>query len=198
MRVYIVDDDHAVHAMIGPILASRAIEFQSFFSGEEFLKVAEELDVGCALLDVHMPGMDGYAVQARINERGLLHPIVFVTGDVRLPDVVEAMRNGAIDFLQKPFRPVALLLGIDRAFAQAERRVAEVDRLQVLDLLTKREREVLNGLARGQQSKMIAYELGISIRTVEMHRANIMVKLGVKSMAPILLMAQNAGLLQAA
>lgn len=198
MWVYIVDDDHAIHASIRLTLERHGIASQSFLSGAAFLDAASELPIGCALLDVRMPDMDGLALQARMQAAGLPHPVVLLTGYGHVPDAVQAMRDGAIDFLQKPFRQAALLAALDRAFALAKHRLEESGRLRILDLLTKREREVVNGLARGHQSKIIAYELGISIRTVEMHRANIMEKLGAKSIGPILLMAQDAGMLHAA
>lgn len=195
MRVYIVDDDQTLHPSIITALEEAQIKHRSFFSGEDFLAVAEDLLIGCALINVRMPGMDGFMLQAEMEARGLLHPIVFMASDGQLSEAVQAMRNGAIDFLEKPFDMATLLAAIERGLVQVRLRREGLANLRKLALLTKREREILNGLARGKQSKIIAYELDISSRTVEMHRANIMIKLGEKSMTRILLMAHDAGVL---
>jgi len=171
---------------------------KTYASGLELLAGASELAPGCILLDIRMPEMDGLEVQRILKERGVLLPVVVITGHGDVNLAVQAMKAGAVDFIEKPFEKAVLLGAIEEGFVrieQAGRRHARADEAKVrLEALTPRERDVLEGLARGHPNKTIAYDLGISPRTVEIHRANLMGKLGVPSLSEALRIAFAAGL----
>jgi len=198
LEVYIVDDDPAIQTTIRLMLSRAEIKSRAFQSAIQFLDCAAELPSGCVLLDIRLPEMDGLEVLDRLKLQGILLPVVIVTGFADVPQAVLAMRKGAVNFIEKPFRRVQLLEAIEEAFVIGRRQSA--DNLQrkkyvALEKLTQREREILNFLARGLQSKMVAFELGISIRTVEMHRANIIEKLKAGNIAQALLLAREGGIL---
>lgn len=197
-RVYLVDDDDAIRRSAGFMLKTSGFLVESFASGIEFLKVARDLEPGCVLMDVRMPGMDGLEVQAALNERGIALPVIVMTGHGDIAVAVAAMKAGAVDFIEKPFEKAVLLSAIevgcgrlDRAEAIAERAAQAVIRLKAL---TPREHDVLRGLVAGLPNKTIAYDLGISPRTIEIHRAHLMTKLGVRSLSEALRIAFAAGL----
>ncbi len=196
--VYIVDDDEAVRRSAAFMLKTAGFTVDSFESGVDFLKAAGSLDPGCVLLDVRMPVMDGLEVQRALKERGITMPVVVLTGHGDVTVAVTAMKAGAIDFIEKPFEKAVLMTAIGEAHAQldqASRRTARAAEASVqLNALTPREYDVLQGLVRGHPNKTIAYDLGISARTVEIHRANLMVKLGVHSLSAALRIAFAAGL----
>ncbi|MGZ8287215.1 MAG: response regulator transcription factor, partial [Allosphingosinicella sp.] len=152
----------------------------------------------CVLLDVRMPDMDGLEVQQALRERGVPMPVIVMTGHGDINLAVQAMKAGAVDFIEKPFEKSVLTGAIEQGFAridQAGRRHARADEARVrLEALTPREQDVLQGLVRGHPNKTIAYDLGISPRTVEIHRANLMGKLGVPSLSEALRIAFAAGL----
>lgn len=186
MYVYLVDDDPLVLASLRATLADR-YETHTFQSAEAFLAVLDELPPGVALIDMALPGMDGFALHDELSRRHAPVSIVFLTGRGNVPLAVDAMRRGAVDFLCKPIRRADLLSALDRA---AERQAALIDnrrRTDAISRLTDRERQVLQNLATGAPSKVIAHRLGISARTVEMHRAHICEKLGVPTAAAVAL-----------
>lgn len=195
--VHLVDDEAAIRKSAGFMLKTAGFRVESYESGVELLKVHRELEPGCILLDIRMPGMDGLDVQQALRERGVTFPVVVMTGHGDISLAVRAMKGGAVDFIEKPFEKAVLLGALEEAFARVERaeraeqhrRDAEV----LLAALTPREREVLEGLAEGLPNKGIAYDLGISPRTVEIHRANLMDKLGVRSLSEALRIAFAAG-----
>lgn len=196
--VHLVDDDEAIRKSVGFALRASGYEVQLYRSGTEFLGSAHQAELGCVLLDVHMPDMDGLQVQATMGQIGIDMPVVVLTanGDVSL--AVQAMKGGAIDFLAKPIEKSLLLDAIERAFARIERAGARATeqataRDQVARL-TPREQDVLEGMAQGFPNKTIAYDLGISSRTVEVHRASLMLKLGVQTQADALRIAFAAGM----
>jgi two-component system response regulator FixJ len=195
--VYLVDDDEAVRRSAGFMLRTSGFAVKAYESGVELLKEAKDLAPGCVLLDVRMPGMDGLEVQRELRARGISHPIIVMTGHGDITVAVQAMKSGAVDFIEKPFEKAVLLDAIGEGFARiekshrAEARAAEAE--VRLGALTSRERDVLQGLARGHPNKTIAYDLGISPRTVEIHRANLMRKLGVASLSEALRIAFAAG-----
>ncbi len=195
--VYLVDDDEAIRRSAGFMLKTSGFAVKSFDSGVEFLK-ERELDPGCILIDVRMPGMDGLEVQRELQARGSTLPVIVMTGHGDINVAVQAMKGGAVDFIEKPFEKAVLMSAIDEAFARidnADRRRDRADEAQVrLNALTPRELEVLKGLVRGHPNKTIAYDLDISPRTVEIHRANLMAKLGVASLSEALRVAFVAGL----
>ncbi|WP_232318412.1 response regulator [Sphingomonas sp. TDK1] len=180
------------------MLRTSGYAVRTYESGDAFLKAVPSLDPGCVLLDVRMPGIDGLEVQTRLRERGIIMPVVVMTGHGDVSLAVQAMKAGAIDFLEKPVEKGAML----RAVAAAIGRLVDVDRHLKdrteaetrIAALTAREREVLEGLAKGHPNKTIAYDLAISPRTVEVHRANLMNKLRVTSLSDALRIAFAAGL----
>jgi two-component system response regulator FixJ len=198
MAVYIVDDEESIRKAVGFTLRTSGYRVQSWSSGVAFLKEVRNLPMGCVLLDVRMPDMDGLEVQALLAARGVCMPVVVLTGHGDVAIAVRAMKGGAVDFLEKPFERSVLLQSVATAFAridQAERHREEASvATRRLASLTPRETEVLVGLSDGLPNKSIAYDLGISARTVEVHRANIMIKLGAASFPEALRVAFAAGL----
>jgi two-component system response regulator FixJ len=197
-RVYLVDDEAAVRRSVAFMLKTAGYQVESFESGEAFLKVAAGLAPGCVLMDVRLGGIDGLAVQQELSDRGILLPVIIITGHGDVALAVRAMRAGAVDFIEKPFQRAALVAALGqaqlhndgRSRLQAMAREAEVR----LNVLTPREKDVLAGLVDGHSNKVIAYDLGISPRTVEIHRANLMTKLGVDSLSDALRIAFAARL----
>lgn len=195
--VHLVDDDEAVRRSAGFMLKTSGFQVKSYASGVELLK-DRELTPGCILLDVRMPEMDGLQVQQALKDRGIGFPVIVMTGHGDVNVAVQAMKAGAVDFIEKPFEKSVLLSAIEEGFARIEevgRTRARAEDAQVrLQALTPRERDVLEGLVRGHPNKTIAYDLDISPRTVEIHRANLMSKLGVASLSEALRIAFAAGL----
>ncbi|MCP1472025.1 two-component system response regulator FixJ [Sphingobium sp. OAS761] len=195
--IYVVDDDEAIRRSLSFLLKTSGFVVQPFEGGLPFLKVAGRLASGCVLLDVRMPDMDGLEVQRELRARGVMLPVIIMTGHGDVDMAVAAMKAGASDFIEKPFEKAALLACIEAARRQsvaargADARAQEAQAR--LNVLTDRERDVLNGLIDGLPNKTIAYDLGISPRTVEIHRANLMQKLEVRSLAEALRIAFHAG-----
>lgn len=191
--VHLVDDDDSVRRSVGFMLKTSGLSVKSYASGNELLKDFRRLEPGCILLDIRMPGMDGLEVQQELRKLGVDLPVIIMTGHGDIPLSVRAMKAGAIDFIEKPFEKAALLEAIDEAFATLSRGHSGRERAKgaivKLQALTPREREVLDGLAKGLPNKTIAYDLGISPRTVEIHRANLMIKLEVRSLSEALRLA---------
>jgi two-component system response regulator FixJ len=191
--VHLVDDDESVRRSVGFMLKSSGFLVRSYASGTELLKQAKALEPGCILLDIRMPGMDGLEVQQALKEAGAALPVVIMTGHGDVPLSVKAMKAGAVDFIEKPFEKTVLLSALNQGFASLQRsenkRERAKDAAVQLQVLTPREREVLDGLAEGLPNKTIAYDLGISPRTVEIHRANLMTKLAVRSLSEALRLA---------
>ena len=196
--VHLVDDDEAIRRSASFMLKTSGFVVKTYASGVELLKEAKELPAGCILLDVRMPEMDGLQVQAALHEQGIGHPVIVMTGHGDVSVAVQAMKAGAIDFIEKPFEKAVLLSAIEEGFARIEQagrsRGRAEEALVRLQALTRRERDVLEGLVRGHPNKTIAYDLDISPRTVEIHRANLMSKLGVASLSEALRIAFAAGL----
>jgi len=196
--VHIVDDEEAIRRSASFMLKTSGYAVETWVNGAAFLKEARHVPDGCILLDVRMPEMDGLEVQQELLERGVTMPVIVLTGHADVSIAVRAMKAGAVDFLEKPFEKAVLIASIETAFARmaasdgAAARAAEAE--VVLAILTPREREVLEGLAQGLPNKTIAYDLGISPRTVEVHRANLMAKLDVRSLSDALRLAFAAGL----
>ena len=190
--VHVVDDDDSVRRSVGFMLKTSGYKVKPYASGAELLKDAKSLD-GCILLDIRMPGMDGLEVQEALRAHGVALPIIIMTGHADVPLSVRAMKAGAIDFIEKPFQKDLIVSAIEEGFAALKRsdsgREKAKDAAVRLQVLTPREREVLDGLAQGLPNKTIAYDLGISPRTVEIHRANLMTKLSVRSLSEALRLA---------
>jgi two-component system response regulator FixJ len=196
--VAIVDDDDAVRQSTAGLLRRSGHIVHSYTSGSEFLASELPAHLGCILLDMRMPGLDGLAVMRALQEREMASPVIVLTGHGDVPMAVEAMRLGAFDFLEKPYPPTDLIDSIIRACTspvpgpggqlvdkQAEEKVAK---------LTGRQRAVLQGILKGQPNKIIAYELGLSMRTVESYRAQLLTKLGVRGTAEAVRLAIAAGM----
>jgi two-component system response regulator FixJ len=196
--VHIIDDEEAVRRSIAFLLETAGYTVQSWPCGIAFLEGVHAATAGCALLDIRMPESDGLDVQQRMAEMGLTMPVIVLTGHGDITQAVRAMRAGAVDFLEKPFDREKLLHAIETAFAQirdvALRQDVTKSAQSQIAMLTSRERDVLAGLACGYPNKTIAYDLGISPRTVEVHRANLMTKLKVGNFADALRIAFTAGL----
>jgi two-component system, LuxR family, response regulator FixJ len=191
--VHLVDDDASVRRSVGFMLRTSGHQVQAYESGAELLKNSAQLRQGCILLDIRMPGMDGLQVQQALQEKGVGLPVIIMTGHGDVGLAVKAMKAGAVDFIEKPFEKVALLTSLDEGFRRLSQKELTGERRKdaevKLQALTPREREVLEGLAQGLPNKTIGYDLGISPRTVEIHRANLMSKLGVRSLSEALRMA---------
>jgi two-component system response regulator FixJ len=191
--VHLVDDDEAIRRSVGFMLKTSGFHVRTYQSGVELLKAAGNLEPGCILLDIRMPGMDGLEVQAALRDKGITLPVIIMTGHGDVTLAVQAMKAGALDFIEKPFEKVVLLSALEHGIDRLKRSAANVERADEaavrLQALTPRERDVLDGLAKGLPNKTIAYDLGISPRTVEIHRANLMSKLEVKSLSEALRIA---------
>ena len=196
--IHLVDDDEAIRRSASLVLRTSGYTVKTYESGIELLASAEELAPGCILMDVRMPAMDGLEVHAALKERGVFLPVIVMTGHGDVNLAVRAMKAGAIDFIEKPFEKAELLAAIEDGFDsmdRSERRRAHREEARAkLAVLTPRECEVLQGLVEGRPNKTIAYALGISPRTVEVHRANLMAKLAVPSLSDALKLAFAAGM----
>ncbi len=190
--VFIVDDDEAVRNSLCLLLKSLKLAAVAYGSAAEFLAAHDPELPGCAVLDVRMPGMSGLELQHELNRRGTILPVIFITGHGDVPMAVEAMRHGAFEFLQKPFRDQELIDCIQRAVARDLQNRAQLgERQQILarlKTLTSREEEVLGLVTQGKANKVVAADLGISQRTVEVHRAHLMEKMGASSLAQLVRM----------
>ena len=196
--IHIIDDEESVRKSASFLLRISGFETRSYSSGVAFLREAMHAPMGCILLDIRMPEMDGLEVQRELNARGIKMPVIVLTGHGDVGIAVQAMKGGAIDFLEKPFEKEHLLEAIGAAFDRIENWQGETSAQHAaqirIDVLSQREQEVLRGLVRGHPNKTIAYDLGISPRTIEVHRANLMSKLKARNLSEALRIAFSAGL----
>lgn len=195
--VHVVDDDPDVVEFLKTILERAGRETRTYASAQSLLAVGPALLPGCIVTDVRMPGMTGVELVKRLGEVGIGHPVIVLTGHGRVELAIEAMRAGAVDFLEKPFESERLLAAVDKAMAA---RTPERDRLvaarrfrHVVERLSRREQQVLRGIEDGKPTKIIAYELGISPRTVEVYRNNVMSKTGAKTLAELVRLSTSSG-----
>jgi two-component system response regulator FixJ len=194
--VHLIDDDEGVRQSLAFLLATAGLAVKVYESAEAFLGTLDRLQPGCIVSDVRMPGMDGLELLRRLKGKGVPLPVIIMTGHADVPLAVEAMKIGAIDFIEKPFDDKLLLsairIAIDRT-GTAGAHDTEAAELQVkLATLSAREQQVLDGLLVGHPNKTIAYDLNISPRTVEVHRANVMTKMGASSLSELVRMALTA------
>jgi FixJ family two-component response regulator len=193
--VFVVDDDAAVLDSLRLLLGSAGLATAGFTSAHEFLGQYNPCQPGCLVLDVRMPGMSGLELQQSLNLRGATIPVIFITGHGDVPMAVEAMQHGAFDFLQKPFREHLLIERIQCALEQDRASRDELTQLERirrrLESLTPREREVLDLVTAGKPNKIMAVELHVSQRTVELHRARVMEKMGATSLAQLVRMVMD-------
>jgi two-component system response regulator FixJ len=194
--IHVVDDDAAVRRSLERLLGSMGFITVSYATPASFLLAAPGLIDGCVLLDVKMPGVGGLEVQARLKAVGFLLPIIVITGQGDIQTAVRAMKAGAFDFLEKPYEDEVLLRAIDAALATAPHGHDQqaLDAVQRIAELSPREREVLEALVAGASNKVIAFDLGLSVRTVEVHRARMMGRLGTRQLAEAIRLAVLATL----
>jgi two-component system response regulator FixJ len=196
--VYVVDDDEAIRKSLSFLLRTAGLPSRTFDNAEEFLAEARDLAPGCVITDVRMQGIDGIELVRRVGEARLPLSTIVITGHGDIALAVEAMKAGAIDFIEKPFKDEVLLAAVQRALNAGGRAVQDSGDRQRFQAafagLSRREREVLEQVLVGKTSKVIAYHLGISPRTVEVYRAGMMVKTGAKSLSELVRMALLAGL----
>ncbi|GGF43617.1 transcriptional regulatory protein FixJ [Aliidongia dinghuensis] len=197
-KVYIVDDDEAVRESLEALLISHGYATATFASGRAFLDASDPGAEGCLLTDVRMPDMDGLELQERTAESRPNLAVIVITGHGDVPLAVRAMKAGAVDFVEKPFTEDIIVQAVAKALQfAADRRSRHADRGEIagrLEQLTAREREVLQGLVAGLPNKTIAYDLGISPRTVEIHRARVMEKMQARSLSELVRLSLAAGI----
>ena len=199
--VHVIDDDEAMRQSLAFLLGAVGMQVQTYESAVAFLKVAPTIKAGCVITDVRMPELSGVDLLRLLRERKLDIPVIVITGHGDVPLAVEAMKIGAMDFLEKPFDDEALLASVRSALNQLDqdqKRQAERSDIEGrLATLSNRERDVLQGLVAGHANKQIAYDLGISPRTIEIYRANLMTKMQAASLSDLVRMALIAGVLGA-
>ncbi len=191
--VYIVDDEEAVRKSLSLLMKSIGLEACHFASGQEFLEAYEPSQAACLLLDVRMPGMSGLDLQRELSKREIDVPVIMISGQGDVPMAVRAMKAGAVDFIEKPFDTQELLTCVNDCIqGHTQQRIAQQQRTsqdELLARLTPREHEVMNELVAGKRNKQIAADLGISTRTVELHRASVMQKLEARSLSDVVRLA---------
>lgn len=190
--VYVVDDDEGMRRALVTLLATIDYQAAPFARPADFLQQHDSAQPGCLVLDIRMPEMSGLEVQQQLNKMGSMIPVIFITGHGDVPMAVQAMKEGAFDFIQKPFRDQDLLDRINQALHQdAENRKSVLQRAELqhkFESLTPREKQVMEFIVDGQANKVIAIDLGLSERTVEIHRANVMEKMTARSVAHLVKM----------
>jgi two-component system response regulator FixJ len=195
--VHVVDDDLAVRQSLAFLLASDGLPVRLHESASAFLDAVVEAPAGCIVTDVRMPGIDGITFLRRLKERGFALPVIVMTGHADVPLAVEAMKEGAVDFVEKPFDDELFLAAVRSALSrQAESVEQDAHAAEIrarIDELSEREAQVLDGLVAGKANKVIAYDLGISPRTVEIYRANVMTKMQAGSLSELVRMALQVG-----
>ena len=197
--IYVIDDDEAVRHSLEFLLKTAGIQVRSFDSAKSFLDILPQVNSGCVITDVRMPDITGIDLLHRLRKTNPDLPVIVITGHGDITLAVEAMKIGAVDFLEKPFDDDQLIAAVRSALnrdADAAKRKAELgDITGKLDALSNRERQVLDGLVAGNANKTIAFDLGISPRTVEIYRANLMTKMGANSLSDLVRMAMLANIL---
>ncbi|HUO02125.1 MAG TPA: response regulator FixJ [Rhizomicrobium sp.] len=197
--VYLVDDDEDVRRAVSFLLSTAGFAVRVYESAVKFLENLDGLPMGCIVSDIRMPGMDGVELLRRLKAKGAAMPVVIMTGHGDVALAVSAMKAGAVDFLEKPFGDDVLISAVQTALGRlrtAGQSAAEIAQIRSrAENLSAREREVLDGLLKGLPNKTIAYDLSLSPRTVEVHRAAVMAKMGAKSLSELIRMAMQANLL---
>lgn len=197
--VFVVDDDEAVRDSIAALLQSAGVTVETFSLGTAFLEQADLSKGRCLIIDVQMPDLTGLEVQERLGEKEAVLPVIIITGHGDLPMAVKAMKAGAMDFIEKPFDDNVLMEGVHQALARSEKLQGDVSAIRRVESnlarLTARELDVLKKIVEGGPNKVIAHELGISPRTVEIHRARVVEKMEARSLSHLVRMAIMAGIL---
>ena len=200
--VHVIDDDAALRDSLSFLLGTARLDVKTYESAEAFLSALPGVNSGCIITDVRMPNMSGVDLLRKLNELQIALPVIVITGHGDVQLAVEAMKIGAADFIEKPFDDEMLLNAVRAALARWEDKCKEVSErssyVEKLETLSSRERDVLEGLIAGKANKVIAFDLGISPRTVEIYRANVMTKTGANSLPELVRMAMLAGLFKTA
>ncbi len=200
--VHVIDDDAALRDSLSFLLGTARLDVKTYESAEAFLSALPGVNSGCIITDVRMPNMSGVDLLRKLNELQIALPVIVITGHGDVQLAVEAMKIGAADFIEKPFDDEMLLNAVRAALARWEDKCKEVSErssyVEKLEMLSSRERDVLEGLIAGKANKVIAFDLGISPRTVEIYRANVMTKTGANSLPELVRMALLAGLFETA
>jgi len=200
--VHVIDDDAALRDSLSFLLGTARLDVKAYESAEAFLSALPGVNSGCIITDVRMPNMSGVDLLRKLNELQIALPVIVITGHGDVQLAVEAMKIGAADFIEKPFDDEILLNAVRAALARWEDKCKEVSErssyIEKLEMLSSRERDVLEGLIAGKANKVIAFDLGISPRTVEIYRANVMTKTGANSLPELVRMALLAGLFKTA
>ena len=194
--VYVIDDEEPVRDSVSLLLEARGLAPQCFASGSEFLAVAPGLAPGCVVTDMRMPGIDGLQLLRQLQQRQLSFPVIVMTAHGEVPLAVSALKSGAVDFIEKPFPGETLIEAVLSALQKIDANAADPNTAEInerIASLTPRECEVLDQLVAGNQNKMIAYHLGMSPRTVEVHRARVMEKMRARSLSALIRMVIAAG-----
>jgi FixJ family two-component response regulator len=193
-RVYVVDDDRGVRDSLSLLLSSVGLNCRAYASASDFLEDYNPDRIGCLVSDIRMPGMSGLELQAELRHRHIAIPVIFITGHGDVPMAVSAMKDGAMDFLTKPFRDQEFLDRVNAALVRAEESFEGLQRARQVrarfQTLTPRETEVMGMVVRGSANKVIAMDLGVSQRTVELHRARVMHKMAVRSLAELVRLSE--------
>ncbi|MBA4759027.1 response regulator FixJ [Sphingosinicella sp.] len=196
--VHVIDDDEGVRASLAFLLDCSGIATQTHDSAADFLRGVPTMRHGCIITDVRMPGMSGIDLLARLETLGVTDPVIVITGHADVPMAIQALRAGVSDFIEKPFSDEAILVAVRSALAKYQGRgEAETERAEIvkrLATLSGREREVMDGLVEGKANKVIAFDLDISARTVEVYRANAMTKMGARTLSELVRMVMIARL----
>ncbi|HEX9946218.1 MAG TPA: response regulator FixJ [Allosphingosinicella sp.] len=195
--MHVVDDDEAMRHSLAFLLEAAGHRVRTYASAVDFLEAVPGMERGCIVTDVRMPGLSGLELVERLNAIGVTDPVIVITGHGDVPLAVQAMKAGVSDFIEKPFAEGTLLSAIEAALEKGSGSKAEEERrraiLERIEALSEREKQVLDGLVQGKPNKIIAFDLGISARTVEIYRANVMTKMQAGSLSELVRMALVAG-----
>jgi two-component system response regulator FixJ len=190
-RAYIIEDEKLLRDLVRQSLAGCCARIEEYDSAESFLAGHEDRPAGCIIVDINLPGINGLDLLEVIARGRAAYPVIVVSGNGNVPHAMRAGRLGVVDFIEKPFRVDQLIAAVEKGFDLLESR--PLSRISALATLTRREKEVLVRFADGAPNKVVAHDLGLSVRTVELHRANLMKKLGVRSLSQALLIAKDGG-----
>jgi two-component system response regulator FixJ len=192
-RAYIIDDERLLRNLVRQALVQCCTEIEEFESAESFLADHANRPAGCIVVDINLPGINGLDLLEMIAKGRAAYPVIVVSGNGNVPYAVRAGRLGVVDFIEKPFRVDQLVAAVEKGFELLQ--AQSTSRIRALATLTRREKEVLVAFADGAPNKIVAHNLGLSVRTIELHRANMMKKLGVRSLSQSLLIAKDGGYL---